>query len=687
MSGDVAGSTVAAGTPAPDEGRPRRDGVGLAGSLVLALVYAGAVALGRAAVIEGETVSLVWPAAGVAGLWLLSCPRRQAPWVLAWIGAAVALVLGIDGAHLHFLLLGSVAAVLQTWLLVVLLRRWCPELLGAGGSDSVHSLRVLGRGTAAILVASGLGAVVGTLGLRLAGDAVDLADLLLWWGRQVVGLLAVGSVGHLGWEWWRDRRRPSARPTGRAPVEALVLALLSALVVTVAFTTALALTFLTIPFTVWCAARFSTFAAAVHAVGVGAVAVALTVVGEGPFARIADPDVAALVVQLYLVTGVLTALAVGTLRDQVGRLVRELVTAREEVAGQAELLSAMTESLAEGLLLVDVDGELVRVNASAQALLDRTPYAGATNAAQVELLRPDGSAMRADERPSRRAVDEGETSAQDVTLPLSDGSSAVLSVRAVPLTGGRALDHRTATLVVWRDVTEERAVARRLAEFAETVAHDLRSPLTAIGGFVSVALAEASDGHPAPAARLLRQAQTSAHHMAGLIDDLLARATVEGADLVLEPLVLAGEEGLVAEAADLLDLSCEVSVDPGLPEVLADRRMVTQLFSNLLDNAAKYVPDGVRPQVVVSGHRRGTRTVVDVTDNGIGVPEEDRALVFERFHRTDAARAGFEGTGMGLSICRTVVERHGGRIECLPAASGQGSTFRFDLPGSDEVPA
>jgi signal transduction histidine kinase len=111
--------------------------------------------------------------------------------------------------------------------------------------------------------------------------------------------------------------------------------------------------------------------------------------------------------------------------------------------------------------------------------------------------------------------------------------------------------------------------------------------------------------------------------------------------------------------------------------------MVTQLLSNLLDNAAKYVPDGVSPRIVVSGHRRGTRMVVEVTDNGIGVPEEDRVLVFERFHRTEAARAGFDGTGMGLSICRTVVERHGGRIECVPAPSGQGSTFRFDLPCSE----
>jgi signal transduction histidine kinase len=110
---------------------------------------------------------------------------------------------------------------------------------------------------------------------------------------------------------------------------------------------------------------------------------------------------------------------------------------------------------------------------------------------------------------------------------------------------------------------------------------------------------------------------------------------------------------------------------------------VRQLFGNLVDNAVKYAKPGQHATVRVRAHQQGSRVVVEVEDWGVGVDDADRALVFPRFHRSGAVRAHFRGTGMGLSICQSIVRRHGGTIECLAVPRGSGSVFRFDLPAAD----
>ncbi len=102
-----------------------------------------------------------------------------------------------------------------------------------------------------------------------------------------------------------------------------------------------------------------------------------------------------------------------------------------------------------------------------------------------------------------------------------------------------------------------------------------------------------------------------------------------------------------------------------------------QVLANLVDNARKYARPEVPPEIEVSAAREGDRVVVSVRDNGIGVPAEDRERVFDRFQRAGATRSASRGSGIGLSICRTIVERHGGTIACLPVEDGPGSVFRF----------
>jgi signal transduction histidine kinase len=270
---------------------------------------------------------------------------------------------------------------------------------------------------------------------------------------------------------------------------------------------------------------------------------------------------------------------------------------------------------------------------------------------------------------------------QDVVLPLANGQQRILSITAAPLTGGFAFDVDPGVLKVYRDVTDERRESRQLAEFAATVAHDLRSPLAATLGWLDLA-EELKDEHDA-LVNAVGRARGGVDRMAVLIEELLNQATADGGELQPEPVDLGGSDGLVAEVADLVDPNEEADITADeVPGVLADPEMLTQLIANLLGNSIKYVEPGTTPRICLTGVARGSRVQLDLTDNGIGIPEDHRDLVFERFHRAHPHDDRYTGTGLGLAICRTIVERHGGRIAALPGPGGVGTTFRFDLPAA-----
>jgi signal transduction histidine kinase len=285
---------------------------------------------------------------------------------------------------------------------------------------------------------------------------------------------------------------------------------------------------------------------------------------------------------------------------------------------------------------------------------------------------------------------EGHVDPHDVVLRRADGTEAVLSVQGTTLHHTED-DSGGAALVVYRDVTAERAETERVADFASTVAHDLRSPLAAALGWLEVAQLvghadQDQDQEPASSQlHALRSAHLALQRMRGLITDLLNQATAEGGRLDIERLALSGADGLLAEVVAGLGLTTSVTVHD-LPEVQGDVEMIRQLFTNLVGNAAKYVAPGTAPRIEVRGIRHGSRVTIELRDNGIGIPERDRQRIFDRFYRAHRRDRHYSGTGLGLAICRAVVERHGGSIGCgpvEPAYAASGTRFRFDLPAAD----
>ncbi|MFD0525145.1 sensor histidine kinase [Paractinoplanes durhamensis] len=360
---------------------------------------------------------------------------------------------------------------------------------------------------------------------------------------------------------------------------------------------------------------------------------------------------------------------------------RELRQAEEESRRQAVLLAAVMASIGDGVGVVDEHGEFMLYNPAARDLLgiDDDVHDSTQWQQHFGLFRPDGrTPFPHEEMPLIRALG-GES---------SDGVEILIRNAARPegiliSVDGRPLDPSAGAagaVAVFHDITELRRYENDLAVFAGVVAHDLKAPLTVIRGHCETAtecLAE-EDGDTGHS---LTRIMLAVDRMSAMIDTLLAYTTARDAPLACVPVDL---DDLVADvvqdrtghlpSADRPDV-----IARDLPIVTADPAMLRHVLDNLIGNALKYVRPGAAPRVdVIAGPVGEGWTRITVADRGIGIPDEAKPAVFERFHRAHAD-AGYAGTGLGLAICKRIVERHGGEIGVTDNPGG-GTRFHFTLP-------
>lgn len=220
-----------------------------------------------------------------------------------------------------------------------------------------------------------------------------------------------------------------------------------------------------------------------------------------------------------------------------------------------------------------------------------------------------------------------------------------------------------------------------LVEFAYVASHDLSEPLRVISGHVQLLARRYEGSLDDDAARYIAYAVDGCSRMQSLITDLLAYSRVGQARLVAKQVdcervvseVLVGLGPAIAEAGAVVEVG-------DLPEVIGDPGQLRQLFANLIGNAVKFTAPDVVPTVQVSGTTDGDVARFVVADHGIGVPVRHRERIFRMFQRLHR-RDDYPGTGIGLSICRRIVDRHGGRIEVQDTPGG-GATFVVVLPAS-----
>lgn len=227
--------------------------------------------------------------------------------------------------------------------------------------------------------------------------------------------------------------------------------------------------------------------------------------------------------------------------------------------------------------------------------------------------------------------------------------------------------------------TALRCRERELAGFAGVAAHDLRSPLAAASAYLEVLSDESGADLGGQGQEFLGRARSAVARTDGMLSDLLEYATAEH----VEPnrtqvnLAVVAAEVVAGRTARLDPDSYRVSVGE-LPVVSADPGMVWRVLDNLIGNAVKYTALGRPPRVTVGARRVDLAWRIEVADQGIGIPPEEREGVFDAFHR-GAGSSGFSGSGLGLAICRRIVERHGGSIG-VDENPGGGSVFWFTLP-------
>jgi len=229
-----------------------------------------------------------------------------------------------------------------------------------------------------------------------------------------------------------------------------------------------------------------------------------------------------------------------------------------------------------------------------------------------------------------------------------------------------------------------------LRQFAADAAHELRTPLTIVKGEAEVALRSNADD-PETYRATLESTIRECDRMIGIISNLLllSQADTDAVQLHKEPLPFDDLLGEVAETFRILAEEAGLSLEVGhLPAVTVhgDRSRLHELFANLLDNAVKYTPAGGR--ITIACHADIHEVHVDISDTGIGIPEDQQGKIFDRFYRVDRSRSRETGgSGLGLSIARWIATAHGGRIE-VHSAPGAGSTFTVSLPlGPETGPA
>ena len=219
-----------------------------------------------------------------------------------------------------------------------------------------------------------------------------------------------------------------------------------------------------------------------------------------------------------------------------------------------------------------------------------------------------------------------------------------------------------------------------LEQFAAVASHDLQAPLRTISGFSQLLVRRNAAVLDAESQEFLRFIDEGTQRLHALIRDLLAFSRVSRSALAPTPVSL---QAIVEQVVSTLRLSLEAAgaqvIAEDLPEVLADRTQMGLLFQNLIDNGVKFRRKDVPPRVELRAGRDGEHWHLVVEDNGIGIPPEHAERVFTIFQRLHR-ETEYAGTGIGLPICRKIVERRGGSIEAGPAEGHPGTAFHIRIP-------
>jgi len=363
-------------------------------------------------------------------------------------------------------------------------------------------------------------------------------------------------------------------------------------------------------------------------------------------------------------------------------------TYRDEQRARANL-EALVETSPVGVAVFDAKtAGLISINAEAKRIVQGLHMPDRPLESLPEMItcrRVDGSMVSLGELPLAERLSTGETLRNEETvLSVPDGRSVKTLLNATPIAGAEG--EVESVVVTLQDLAPFEELERMRTEFLAIVSHELRTPLTSIKGSTATVLAATPRFAPAEMLQFFRIIDGQADHMSGLIGDLLDAGRIATGTLSVsaEP---SDARALVDRARSNFlsgDRRHTVIVDlpPDLPAVMADRQRIVQVLHNLLSNAASNAPES--SPIQVSARRDGVHVAISVSDRGRGIAAEQLPHLFQKWAGAGDAQRGL-GRGLGLAICKGLVEAHGGRIWATSGGEGQGARFTFTVPVAEQM--
>lgn len=377
---------------------------------------------------------------------------------------------------------------------------------------------------------------------------------------------------------------------------------------------------------------------------------------------------------------------------------RRLATELSQVAGKSEVV---INAIADGVVALDHQGSIQLINPAAQQIIGwgRQDALTLNYKSVLKLVdKQDQELTTANDPISQVLATNKEITTKDLSLLTSSGKKLLVQVVVSPVGQIGA-----GVIVVFRDITKEKAEEREQAEFISTASHEMRTPVASIEGYLGLALNPATAQIDDKARDFLTKAHESAQHLGRLFQDLLDVSRADDSRLSNNPKVVdivafthdivqglrpkAEQKGLRVifkpQPDENEDRASERRLNPVF-YVNVDNDHLREVISNLVENAIKYTLKGT---VVVDVTGDNEHVTISIADSGIGIPAEDMAHLFQKFYRVDSSDTReIGGTGLGLYLCRRLTEAMNGRV-WVESQYRQGSTFFVELPRTDHSDA
>lgn len=368
------------------------------------------------------------------------------------------------------------------------------------------------------------------------------------------------------------------------------------------------------------------------------------------------------------------------LRSVTGKAIEYLRTL-EDIAHEKSRMGVLINHISDGVMATDMQRRVALAN---PAFLKMIGHQGqsAIGRPVTDLTRNERLLAVVDKALSMPAEEFGEVTEEFAEGTLAGAEETVVAVRCVPFRD--RLHRNLGTLTVMHDITALKKMDQMKSDFVSMVAHEIKSPMNSVLALVKVIQDGLAGDLTEKQQEILGRVSEKIKGLADLASELLDLAriesgliTMEKEKLQLEPL-LQEQVGFHEAKARRKNLKLSIDPLPELPAILANKRSMEEVFSNLISNAIRYTPQG--GSITLSGDVEKDYIRICVKDTGLGIDKKDQDRIFERFYRAKNDQTRFiTGTGLGLAIVKSIVDAHHGMIK-VESEPGKGSTFQVDLP-------